>query len=64
MFSGKYKFKLTRPFLITKVFPRGAVVLENKDGAKFTVKKQRIRIYLGHAESVLQVVETYYVDEV
>ena len=35
--------------MITKVFPHGAVELENKEGAWFTVNGQRINIYLGHA---------------
>ena len=52
------------PFLITKVFPHGAVELENKEGAKFTVNGQRIKIYLGHAENVHVVVEAYHLDEV
>ena len=30
LFSGKLKSKLTAPFLITKVFPHGAVELEIK----------------------------------
>ncbi|XP_015075406.1 uncharacterized protein LOC107019410 [Solanum pennellii] len=64
LFSGKLRYKWKGLFLITKVFPHGAVELENKEGAKFTVNEQRIRIYLGHAESVHEVVEAYHLDEV
>ena len=44
MFSVKLKSKWPGPFLITKVFSHGAVELENKKGAKFTVNGQRIEI--------------------
>ena len=64
LFTGKLKFKWTEPFLITKVFPHRAVELENKKGAKFIVNGQRIKIYLGHAESDHEVVEAYRLDEV
>ena len=47
LFPGKLKSKWTGPFLITKVFSHGAVELENKEGIKFTVNGQRIKIYLG-----------------
>ena len=64
LFLGKFKFKWTKQFLITKVFPNGAVELENKEVPKFTVNGQRINIYLGHAESVHEVVKAYHLDEV
>ena len=47
-----------------KVFSPGAVEFENKKGAKFIVNGQRIKIYLGHADSVHEVVEAYHLDEV
>lgn len=50
--------------MIIKVFPHKAVELENKEGARFTINGQRIKIYLGHAESALEVVEAYHLDEV
>nr|XP_004250782.1 uncharacterized protein LOC101263569 [Solanum lycopersicum] len=62
LFWGKLKSKYVRPFMITKVFPRRAVELENKGGARFTVNGQRIKIYLGHEESVHDVVESYRLD--
>ena len=49
---------------MTKLFPHGAVELENKKGARLTINRQRIKIYLGHAESDHKVVEAYYLDEV
>ena len=64
LFPGKLKSKWTAPFLITEVFPHGAVEFENQEGARFTVNRQRIKIYLGHAESVHEVVEAYSLDEV
>ena len=64
LFSVKLKFKWTSPFLITQVFPHGAVELENKKGARFKVNGQRIKIYLGHAKNANEVVETYHLDEV
>lgn len=55
---------MDREFLITKVFPHGAVELEKKDDTRFIVNGQRIKIYLGHAESVHAVVQAYHIDEV
>lgn len=55
---------MDREFLITKVFPYGAVELEKKDDTRFIVNGQRIKIYLGHAESVHAVVQAYHIDEV
>ena len=63
-FLGKLKSKCTGPFLVTKVFPHGAVELENKEGARFTVNRQRIKVYLGPSDSAHEVVESYYLDEV
>ncbi|XP_015068720.1 uncharacterized protein LOC107013286 [Solanum pennellii] len=63
-FPDKLKSKRAGPFLVTKVFSHGTVELENKEGAKFTVNGQRIKIYLGHAENVHEMVEAYHLDEV
>ena len=60
---GKLKSKWTGPLLITQVFPHGAVDLENKEGARFIVNGQRIKIYLGHALNANEVVEAYHLDE-
>lgn len=64
LFLGKLKSKWTESFLITKVFPHGAVEFENKEGAKFPVNVKSIKIYLRNAESVHEVVESYLLDEV
>ena len=61
---GKLSYKWTIPFLITEVFPYGEVEVENKEGERFTVNGQRIKVYLGHAESAHEVVEAYHLDEV
>ena len=64
LFPGKLKSKGTSPFLITRIFPHGAVELEKKEGARFKVNGKRIKIYLGHAENANEVVEVYHLDEV
>ncbi|WMV29791.1 hypothetical protein MTR67_023176 [Solanum verrucosum] len=64
LFPGKLKSKWTGPFLLTKVLLHGAVELENSEGTRFMVNGQRIKIYLGNAESVQEVIEAYNLDEV
>ena len=64
LFPGKIKSKCAGPFFLTKGFSHGAVELDNKEGAMFMINEQRIKIYLGHGESVHEVVEAYYLDEV
>ncbi|WMV49904.1 hypothetical protein MTR67_043289 [Solanum verrucosum] len=64
LFPGKLKSKWTKTFLLTKVLPHGAVELENTDGTRFVINGQRIKIYLGNAEIVQEVIETYNLDEV
>jgi len=64
LFPGKLKSKWTGPFLLTKVLSHGAVELENKDGKRFLVNGQRIKIYLGNAETVQEVIEACNLDEV
>ena len=63
-FQANSKSKWTGPFLLTKLFPHGAVELEKKDGTRFMVNGQRIKIYLGNAETVQEVIEAYNLDEV
>ena len=63
LFPGKLEAKWTGLFLSTNVFLHGAVDLESKEGEKFTVNGKRIKIYLRHAESVHEVVDTYLLDE-
>ena len=51
------------PF-VTQLFPHGAVELETKEGLRFKVNGQLIKIYFAHAESVNKVIEAYHLDEV
>ena len=60
---GKLKFKQTGPYLITQVFPHGAVELKAKEGVRFKVNRERIKLYFGHTASVNEVTETYQLDE-
>ena len=64
LFPGKLKSKWTGPYTVTQLFPHGAVELETKEGVRFKVNGQRIKIYLGHAESANGVIEEYHLDEV
>ena len=60
---GKLKSKWTAPYLITQLFPHGAVELETKKGVRFNVNGQRIKLYFGQDESVNEVIEAYHLDE-
>ena len=64
LFPEKLKFKWTGPYLVTQLFPYGAVELETKEDVRFKMNGQRIKIYLGHAESANEVIEAYHLDEV
>ena len=55
--------KLTGPYLITQVFPHGAVELKTKDGVWFKVNRERIKLYFGHTASVNEVIEAYHLNE-
>ena len=63
-FPGKPKSKWTGPYLITQLFPHGAVELETKERVQFKVNGQRLKPYFGHAESVNEGIEEYHLDEV
>ena len=56
--------KWTGLYSITQLFPHGDIELENKEGVRFKVNEQRIKIYLGHAETAKEVIEAYHLDEV
>ena len=45
---GKLKSKWTGPYFITQLFPHGAVELETKEGVRFKVNGERIKLYFGH----------------
>ena len=64
LFPGKLKSKWTGPYTVTQLLPHGAVELETKEGVRFKVNGQRIKIYLGHAESAYEVIEAYHLNEV
>ena len=64
LFPGKLKYKWTGSYMVTQLFPHGAVELETKEGVQFKVNGKHIKIYFGHAESVNEVIEAYHLDEV
>ena len=64
LFLSKRKSKWTSSYLVTQLFPHGPFELETKEGVRFMVNGQRIKIYFGHAESVSEVIEAYHLDEV
>ena len=49
LFPSKLKSKWTGPYLVAQLFPHGAVELKTKEGVRFMVNGQRIKIYFGHA---------------
>ena len=61
---GKLKSKWTSPYLITQVFPHGAVELKAKEGVWFKVNRERIKLYFEHKASGNEVIEAYLLDEV
>ena len=60
---GKLKSERTGPYLITKVFPHREVDLKTKEGVRFKVNRERIKLYFGHNASVNEVIEAYHLDE-
>ena len=64
LFPSKLKSKWTGPYLVTQLFPHGVVELETKEGVRFKVNGQCIKIYFGHTESVNEVIEAYHLVEV
>ena len=60
---GKLKSKRTGPYLINQVFPHGAVEIKAKEGVRFKVNRERIKLYFGHTASVNEVIEAYHLDE-
>ena len=61
---GNLKSKWIGPYLITQVFPHGAVELKSKEGVRFKRNRDRIKIYFKHKASGNEVVEAYHLDEV
>ena len=64
LFPGKLMSKWTSPYLVTQLIPHGTVELETKEGVRFKVNEQRIKIFFGHAESANEVIEASHLDEV
>ena len=64
LFPGKLKSKWTGPYLITQVFPHGAVELNSKEGVRFKRNRDRIKLYFGHKTLGNKVIEEYHLDEV
>ena len=60
----KLKSKWTGPYLITQVFPHGAVELKSKEGVQFKRNRDRIKLYFGHKASGNEAIEAYHLDEV
>ena len=50
--------------MITQLFPHGEIELENKEGVRFKVNGQQIKIYLRHTETANEVIEAYHLDKV
>ena len=44
---GKLNSKRTGPYMISQVFPHGAVELKTKEGVRFKVNRERIKLYFG-----------------
>ena len=61
---GKLKSEWTDPYLITQVFPHRAVELKAKEGVRFKMNRDRIKLYFGHKASGNEVIEAYHLDEV
>ena len=61
---GKLKSKWTDPYLITQVFPHGAVELKSKEEVWFKRNRDRIKLYFKDKELGNEVIEAYHLDEV
>ena len=60
---GKLKSERTGPYLIIQVFPHGAVELKTKEGVRFKVNREQIKLYFGHIPSVNEFIEAYHLDD-
>ena len=56
----KLKSKWTGPYLITEVFPHGAVELKAKERVRFKRNRDRIKPYFGHKASGNEAIESYH----
>ena len=64
LLPAKLKSKWTGPYLITQVFPHGAVELKAKEGVRLKRNRDKIKLYFGHKALGNKVIEAYYLDEV
>lgn len=64
LFPRKINSNWTRPFKVAQVFPNGVVELENKERTRFKVNRHRIRVYMGWFQSMQELIEAYYLDEI
>ncbi|XP_015170074.1 uncharacterized protein [Solanum tuberosum] len=64
LFPSKLNSKWTKTFIVVQVFSHKAVELENKEGTRFKVNVQRIKVYLGQLEEVKDAIEEWDLDEV
>ena len=62
--SGQAQVQMDWSLLVTQVFPRGAVELKVKEGVRFKMNRDRIKLYFGHKELGNKVIEEYHLDEV
>ena len=63
LFLVKFKSKWTGSYLITQVFPHGAVELKAKERVRFKMNRDHIKLYFGHTASVNEVIDAYHLDE-
>ena len=63
MASRKAQVQMDWPYLITQLFPHGAVEIETKEGVQFKVNEERTEPYFGHTESANEGIEAYHLDE-
>ena len=61
---GRLKSKWTGPYLITQVFPHGAVELKAREGVRFKKNRDRIKLYFGHRALGNKVIVACHLDEV
>ncbi|KAK8560972.1 hypothetical protein V6N13_026407 [Hibiscus sabdariffa] len=57
----KLKSKWEGPFIVTQIFPHGAVEIENTSRSRFKVNGQRLKPYYENAQ--VGIVEEIYLDE-
>ena len=60
---SKLESKWTGPYLFTQLYRHGAVELENKEGVRFKVNGERIKLYFGYTQSSNKVIEAYHLDK-